>query len=614
MHQAVASFGAVASDGWLYVAGGHVGRTHDHSLENLTARVVRYALNDLSIAEELPPSTPLQSVALVAAGGDVYRIGGMTARNATAWDDADLLSVDAVARLDADAGAWTAAWPLPGGRSSHDAVAVDGRIYVFGGWSLDGESSSWCETGLVLDTVEEQPAWRPIEQPFQRRALAVAAAGGRIYCIGGMTSDGEMSDRVDVYDLATESWSEGPELPCGGFGITAIGGAEELLVAGTDGVLYSLAADDGGGASWEARERLALARRFARIVRGGEGRVLVAGGVGDGAHVAVMEELTPRRALSAPRLVRMELPFRGAGRQRHAAFVHGDALYLFGGNVHAEAHRFEQEDFTTEGWRVDLLTGVTAQIASLPEPRQSMAVATTGGLDERVYLAGGFAHSGVGTRSWSDVFAYDPAEDRFEVAPATLPASLSQLGLAGDRGSLFAVGGLAYSEDGESSVSAECTTWNPANASEPFVAAFGGAPALDAPRRAFAGAKLGDEYVVVGGMGEGFDVHATAVAIDLQTGATRAFPAPEHPRVSGKMVALDGRLYLAGGASKRAGAGLEPDRTVEVFEPEVGRWRELVDDTGLPDARHVHAFAWNDRLLLATAAREGVLDLVWLKP
>ena len=34
--EAIASFGAVASDGWIYIYSGHIGTAHEHSKDNLS--------------------------------------------------------------------------------------------------------------------------------------------------------------------------------------------------------------------------------------------------------------------------------------------------------------------------------------------------------------------------------------------------------------------------------------------------------------------------------------------------------------------------------------------------------------------------------------------------
>ncbi|MEX1224170.1 MAG: kelch repeat-containing protein, partial [Pirellulales bacterium] len=56
----VASFGAAVAGDWLYVYGGHVGKTHQHSADNLSQHFRRLHLRKPKQWEELPMQTPLQ--------------------------------------------------------------------------------------------------------------------------------------------------------------------------------------------------------------------------------------------------------------------------------------------------------------------------------------------------------------------------------------------------------------------------------------------------------------------------------------------------------------------------------------------------------------------------
>ncbi len=97
----------------------------------------------------------LQSVALVAHGSNVYRVGGMLARNEPDEDE-DLLSVADFARFDPATNTWQALQPMPGGRSSHDAVVVGDTLYVVGGWQLGGDTR-WYDTALSLRLDDRRP-------------------------------------------------------------------------------------------------------------------------------------------------------------------------------------------------------------------------------------------------------------------------------------------------------------------------------------------------------------------------------------------------------------------------------------------------------------------------
>ena len=65
---AVASFGAVGHDGALYVYGGHVGRTHAHSIRNISPGFRRLVLEPGRTWEELARGPLLQGAVLVSDG------------------------------------------------------------------------------------------------------------------------------------------------------------------------------------------------------------------------------------------------------------------------------------------------------------------------------------------------------------------------------------------------------------------------------------------------------------------------------------------------------------------------------------------------------------------
>ena len=78
--QATSSFGAVESEGWLYVYGGHITPTHTYSTEAVSGRFNRLNLST-GKWEELPSGPPLQGMNLTAHAGKIYRVGGMAPRN-----------------------------------------------------------------------------------------------------------------------------------------------------------------------------------------------------------------------------------------------------------------------------------------------------------------------------------------------------------------------------------------------------------------------------------------------------------------------------------------------------------------------------------------------------
>ena len=291
---AVASFGAVAHDGALYVYGGHVGRVHAHSIENISPGFRRLVLQAGQTWEELPQGPLLQGTVLVSDGAHIYRVGGMTATNATAAEPEVLRSSRSAARYDVAAARWEPLPDMPSGRSSHDAVVTGRTLYVVGGWELRGrdEERVWADTVLALD-LDDGTTWREIPAPFQRRALAAGTAAGRIYAFGGLRPAGGPALRVDVLDTATGEWSLGPDLPeagrLQGFGVAAMSHEDRIFMSQADGKVYRLA--DGGDA-WELAATLEQPRFMHRLVPF-DGYVLGVGGAGRGGHLTTIDIVRP---------------------------------------------------------------------------------------------------------------------------------------------------------------------------------------------------------------------------------------------------------------------------------------------------------------------------------
>ena len=286
---AVASFGAVGLDGALYVYGGHVGRVHAHSLENISPGFRRLVLDAGATWEELARGPRLQGAVLVSDGTSVYRVGGFTAANATVAEPSVLHSSRSVARYSAAADRWEALPDMPVGRSSHDAVVAGGVLYVVGGWDMrgPGNDSAWADTVLALDLTGGS-AWREIPAPFQRRALAAATRHGRIHALGGLSRETGPVSTVDVLDPETGVWSKGPDLPRGsmlGFGTAAASDGGRIFVSQAAGGVHRLAED---GTAWEPVATLAQPRYMNRLIPVGT-HLLAVGGAGREGHLATIE-------------------------------------------------------------------------------------------------------------------------------------------------------------------------------------------------------------------------------------------------------------------------------------------------------------------------------------
>jgi N-acetylneuraminic acid mutarotase len=298
--RAVSSFGAAVAGDHVYVYGGHAGKTHTYSTESTVGTFRRLSLADPGKGwEELPAGPHAQGLALVAHGGKLIRVGGMQPRNEPG-DPADNHSLASVARFDPAAGRWEDLPDLPAGRSSHDAAVVGDTLVVVGGWRMGGagKAPEWHDTALLLDLADPKAKWEAVPQPFQRRALSAAVAGGKVYAVAGLTADGGTAHEVNVFDPAARTWATAATLPGGrmnGFSPAAVAVGDTVYASPADGVVYRLAGD-----AWEPAGKLATPRFVHRVVPIGGGRLLALGGASKGGNVAASEVVTPAPQAGRP--------------------------------------------------------------------------------------------------------------------------------------------------------------------------------------------------------------------------------------------------------------------------------------------------------------------------
>ncbi len=289
MPKAVASHGAIACDGYVYVYGGHAGKTHSYDTQSVLGTFHRLKLDGGTKWEELTGGPILQGMNLATHGDKVYRVGGMTPKNEPDTPS-DTHSSATCAVYDPKAGKWDALPDLPAGRSSHDVVVANDTLVVVGGWQMKGkgEKSVWHDTAVTLDLKAKEAKWQSVPQPFKRRALTAATVGTKVYVIAGL---GETAGdrRVDILDVATGKWATGPKLPGDdrvAFSPAAAVVNGKLIVNTNAGPLYRLtdAAD-----AWEKVGEATAARHVGRLIPHGTDSVILLGGAGGGGNVAEVE-------------------------------------------------------------------------------------------------------------------------------------------------------------------------------------------------------------------------------------------------------------------------------------------------------------------------------------
>ncbi len=135
---------------------------------------------------------PAHHVASVAVNGKIYVFGGFVGRPGTkVWQP-----IPTAMMYDPDADSWKELAPMPTPRGAAQAVAVDGKIYVIGGAHANIPDKPMTEPlwvgvpQIVVGTVEEyDPAtntWRSrAPMPTGRNHFLASVVDGKIYAVNG---------------------------------------------------------------------------------------------------------------------------------------------------------------------------------------------------------------------------------------------------------------------------------------------------------------------------------------------------------------------------------------------------------------------------------------------
>lgn len=268
---------------------------------------------DWSMGATMP--TPRSEMPAVAINGRIYIPGGFG-------------GMRAFEIYDPAADEWESAAELPEPRHHLMAAALDGQLYVFGG----ARNLLWQPTDSAWAFDPSTGAWRDLApMPEARLAGTAATVGEMIYIVGG-TGGGE---DVLAYSPDTDSWSRlpGPLEPREHVSAVALGG-ELWLLGGRwrgAGERRTVEVFSPSSATWRAGPSMATARGgFAAAA--GRGLIVVGGGerLSGGRDVIEAVELWRSGADGWVTIADLPHPVHGMG----AALVAG-RWYVVGGSARA---------------------------------------------------------------------------------------------------------------------------------------------------------------------------------------------------------------------------------------------------------------------------------------
>ncbi|MBY0475539.1 MAG: galactose oxidase [Nitrosomonas sp.] len=236
---------------------------------------------DLGVWHNAAPTLEKRTeIAAAALDGKIYAVGGFSQPSLS--NVLDFAISRMVEIYDPATDAWTETTPLPEGRHHAGIAALNGYLYVIGGFTKGG-LSVWRAVATLYQFNPVNQTWHELApMPTARGALGVAVYQGHLYAIGGYDGDNN-SAAVEVYDPQTNVWTPAAAMPTArdhlavvvaGDKIYAIGGRPSLNYRKNMDVVeaYDLATNQ-----WHARAKLPTARSgiAAGVI---DGRIFVVGG------------------------------------------------------------------------------------------------------------------------------------------------------------------------------------------------------------------------------------------------------------------------------------------------------------------------------------------------
>jgi N-acetylneuraminic acid mutarotase len=271
-------------------------------------------------------------------------------------------------------GIWMEGEAMPNARTEVTAANLDGQVYVIGGFTSDGKITDIVEMYNSTDNTWTQNI-KSLPLPLHHASADIY--GGQIYVIGGYTGDWIPSNNLFVYDPDTNNWTLGTPMP------TPRGSPNTNFV---NGILYVI-----GGDSY------------------------------DHSHV-VVEGYDPDTNEW------MTLSSMPTARHHAASAVVDGNIYVMGGRLSStlvNVDLIEKYNPVLDQWITDL--------EPMPSKRSGIGAAAVNGL---IYVLGGEQNQG----TFDNNERYDPASDTWS-KELPMPTARHGLGVASYDDKIFAIGG-----------------------------------------------------------------------------------------------------------------------------------------------------------------------------
>jgi N-acetylneuraminic acid mutarotase len=193
-----------------------------------------------------PMPTKRTEVAAAALNGKIYVVGGF--EKPSFGNVMNFAITPSVEVYDPATDQWTAKSPMPTGLHHVGIGVVGGRLYVIGGYSKSG-LSVWNPAATVYAYDPATDSWTErASMPTARGALSMTEHDGKLYAIGGYDRKANNA-QVEVYDPLHNVWTTAAPMPTP---------RDHLAAATIAGKIYAI----GGRTDGDYSRNLAVTERY----------------------------------------------------------------------------------------------------------------------------------------------------------------------------------------------------------------------------------------------------------------------------------------------------------------------------------------------------------------
>ncbi len=200
------------SDPVFWLAGGFLG---DHPGPS-TTEVWKYDINNNTWSAGPPLPDQRGGGALVKLGRELHYFGGVIRQNGIYIQDfgthwAFNLDTDTAWRTTTTDGHILA--PMPNPRNHTGGTVLNGKIYAIGGQHLGNQNTPQSEVDVYDPATNSWSQAAPMPRPISHTTANVFVRDGRVVVTTGRMANGVLIPNVIAYDPTTDTWSELPPVP-----------------------------------------------------------------------------------------------------------------------------------------------------------------------------------------------------------------------------------------------------------------------------------------------------------------------------------------------------------------------------------------------------------------